>query len=343
MGASGHRTGADADFPAGGSGREKLGFAIRQSLLQTEPQHWRSVEFFIREQFVEVSVRPSAAASVFDPESRDRTIYCGMALQRLKLTLRRHGSFGRIDLFPDLDQPDLVARVHLGSGGTRSHFEKELSDAMELKGSSHRLPTPISAAVLDWLSRAAAGERSWCEFARREGSRQQLMELVRSTERIRATEIRIENKTVTRSANDGWNFPRLTGAILHGRLARWRKPAVSIKLQAAATSVTETFESIQSLAPESTYAVLKTKTDDKHGWLAVGRMLGALLLHARGTGLCCTPFLNALRHSELRAELRTAIGHKGFMQVIVCFDGAGAELLAGPAQVFETMTSRQSA
>ena len=39
-----------------------------------------------------------------------------------------------------------------------------------------------------------------------------------------------------------------------------RRPAVSIKARAIE------FESL--LAPEGNCAVLKTKTDDKHGWLA---------------------------------------------------------------------------
>jgi hypothetical protein len=199
------------------------------------------------------------------------------------------------------------------------------------------LPTPTSAAVLEWLGRAAARERSWLEFARCEGSEQRLKELVRAPARIRATEIQIQNEAVTRSANARWKLPRIGGGILPERLVRWRQPAVSIRVQTASTSAPQTFE---SSPPEGIYAVLKTKTDDKHGWLAAGQTLGGLLLHARSLGLSCTPFPNALHQPQLRAELRTTIGHKGFMQVIVCFDATKAEWLPRVNEVYETLAPR---
>ena len=338
--ASAHPKISDADFPAKASGREKLAFSVRQSMLQCEPQHWGSVEFCIRDQFVELSVRKSTAASIFDPEGRDRMIHCGVALQHLKLTLKRHGCFGRVDMFPDLDQPDLAARVHLGNGGMRSDFEKGLFKAMEGEETVCRLQASISG--VDSLRRAAAGERSWLELARCEGSQQRLKELVLAPERIRATEIQVQNETVTHSSIGRWKLPRFTRGILHQRLGQWRKPPVSIKVLATRRSDHELFESTPFLAPEGTYAVLKTKTDDKHGWLAAGQTLGALLLHARTLGLPCVRFPNALRPPELRAELRTAIGHKGFMQVILCFNATKAELPAGVTGLLGTMTSRPS-
>ena len=341
VGASAHRTVSDAAFPATGSGREKLGFAIRQSMLESESPQWRSVEFFIREPFVDVSARTSSAESVFDPEGRDGMIHCGMALQHLKLTLKRHGCFGRVDLFPDLDQPNLAARVHLGNSGTRSDFEQELSKAMEREEGVRRLQTPVSAAVVDWLSCMVARERSWLEFARCEGSQQRLKELVVAPARIRATEIQIQNAAVTRTTNSRWKLPRLGVGRWPERLGRWRKRPVSIKAQATTTAAPE-FAPTQFFAPEGAYAVLKTKTDDKHGWLAAGQTLGALLLQARTLGVPCVPFLNPLRHPDLRAELRNSVGHKGFMQVIVCFKAAQPDFLAGAMEFLGTITPRRS-
>jgi hypothetical protein len=325
---------ADSDFPSRGSGREKLGFAIRQAMLQSGQQYWRSVEFFIREQFVEVSARHLPAAAVGDPEGRDRLIHCGLALQHLKLTLKRHGCFGRIDLFPDLDQPDLAARIYPGNGEAGNDSERQMVKALAMEEGSHRLPTPISDAALDWLSRAASRERSWLEYPRCEGSRQMLTELVCAPPRVQGAAIQIQSETISYSTSNRWKLARIAGE----RLARWRKPALAIRV----TTSPVRFETNKSVAPEGTYAVLKTKTDDKHGWLAAGQTLAGLLLHSRALGLSCTPFLNALRQPELRAELRTAIGHKGFMQVILCFSGPKAELFAGMTERYATMASRPS-
>jgi hypothetical protein len=68
-------------------------------------------------------------------------------------------------------------------------------------------------------------------------------------------------------------------------------------------------------------------------------MLARLLLHARALSVACTPFLDPLRHAELRSELRTAIGHKGFTQVILHFSGLQIEAsLPSPARYATTAT-----
>jgi len=307
-------------------------------MLQHEPPHWGAVEFFVQEQFVEVAARDSAAAAVWDPDGRDRMIECGMALQHFKLTLKRYGWLGRVDLFPDLGQASLAARVHLGTGGARIDLKHQLSTAVGTAEELLRLQTPVSDALSDWLSRAASSERSWLEFARCEGSRQRLMELVRSPVRIRSAEIQIQNETVTGSTGGRWRLGKFSGGTLHERLARRRKPALAIKVQETA----ETFGSNQFIAPDGIYAALKTKTDDKHGWLAAGQSLAGLLRHARTLGLFCAPFPNALRQPELRSELRTAIGRKGFMQAIVCFNAPRAELLAGVNELPAAMASHSA-
>jgi hypothetical protein len=67
------------------------------------------------------------------------------------------------------------------------------------------------------------------------------------------------------------------------------------------------------------FAVLKTKTDDKFGWLAAGQTLGRLALQARAIGSSCTFFTDALRDPLVREDLRTSVGHKGYVQAILRF------------------------
>jgi hypothetical protein len=66
-------------------------------------------------------------------------------------------------------------------------------------------------------------------------------------------------------------------------------------------------------------AVLKTKTDDKHGWLAAGQAMARAILQAQALGLSWSFFNHAIRSRDARTELRTGIGHKGFVQAILRF------------------------
>jgi hypothetical protein len=65
-------------------------------------------------------------------------------------------------------------------------------------------------------------------------------------------------------------------------------------------------------------AIVKTKTDDKHGWLAAGQTLARTVLQAQALGLSWA-FFSPVRQRSARSALRTSVGHKGFAQVILRF------------------------
>lgn len=309
-------------------------------MLANQEQPWQSVEFLVREQFVELTARDARINAFGESDDRDALVRCGVTLQHLKLTLKRHCSFGRVDLFPDLDQPNLAARVHLGRASARDDCEQQLLSSTDSGGTATQLPTPLSSAAIEWLSRALNGERSWLEFARCEESRRRLVDLVRAPRRIAAAEVQVQNEAVVQPADRRWTLTRLTGGRLHERLALWRKPTLAIKVHAVEQNRLP--EMLEPAVLNGTFAVVKTKTDDKHGWLAAGQTLAGLLLHARRLGLPCTPFSEVLRESALRAELRTAVGHKGFLQLIVCFTTPTVNLPARPEAIYPTTETRTS-
>ena len=63
---------------------------------------------------------------------------------------------------------------------------------------------------------------------------------------------------------------------------------------------------------------MKTKTDDKHGWLEAGQTMARTVLQAQALGLSWA-FFNPVRRREVRKELRLGVGHKGFAQAILHF------------------------
>jgi hypothetical protein len=65
-------------------------------------------------------------------------------------------------------------------------------------------------------------------------------------------------------------------------------------------------------------AVVKTKTDDKYGWLEAGQTMARTILQAQALGLSWA-FFNPVRRRSAREALRMGVGHKGFAQVILRF------------------------
>ena len=283
------------DFPAEGSPREKLGFALKFAALasiQDDRQPW---DFRLAQSYVEIIAKEDPSLAVHDPDGREAIIGSGAALMYLKLALKNFGCLGRVALFPDLGQSDLVARVHHGFCGGRDAHDKLLFEAMTAShANASRLgDPPVSEPTLALLRQAAAGERGWLDFVQNEANRRRVMDLVVAADSHRNAGDSTGDFAMpwTRFASDG-------------RDSQPRSAATASVPQAPPLAVL--------------MAVVKTKTDDKYGWLEAGQTVARTVLQAQASGLSWA-FLSSVRRREARERLRMQIGHKGFAQVILSF------------------------
>lgn len=312
---------SDADFPTNDTPREKLGFAVKQVMLVSPENLGHRCEFRVSDRSVELIANDGLETETFEPEGRETMIGCGASLQYLKLTLKYHRCLGRVDLFPNLDEPALVASIHVGYSGERDAQESKLFEAMKPGRTNSYWPDQLQVTeeTLDSLRHALVKERGWLEFARSQASRERLQKLANARERLQVDEVRFQDETPNGATVDGWESGRYISSFLHERLAFWRWPLLEPKVRTSFTPTLDLQEAGESMSSAGTFAVLKTKTDDKHGWIAAGQTMARLILRARTLGLSYTFFNEELRRPRVRAELRTNIGRKGFGQAIVRF------------------------
>jgi hypothetical protein len=286
MSASSHWNISETDFPANGTPRQKLGYALKYAMLAPTEMNWPPWEFRLADEHLDLFARKEGDLEGIDPEGRDLMISCGAALLYLKLALKHFGCLGRVELFPDLGQPTLAARIHHGFGRERDAQERLLFEAM-VQPHATGLPrgnSAVSESNLTALSGAIAGERGWVEFARGERIRQRLMGLPSPRPGAR------------------WAEPLPTFAVGRNHLQNGAAPTGPPPI------------------PMTPLAVVKTKTDDKHGWLAAGHAMARVILLAQACGMSWSFFNQAVRRREAREALRLGIGHKGFAQVILRFE-----------------------
>ena len=283
---------SETEFPANGSPRQKLMFALKYAEFAPTESDWQPWHFRMADTHLELLAKNSPAREAIDPDGRELMIGCGSALLYLKLALKHFGCLGRVALFPDLGEPALVARVHFGFCRERDAREKLLFNAMT--GSRANVSplggTPVSETMLAMLSHAAAGERGWLDFVQSETSRQQVLKI-----------------TLAGEADEMDSDRAQTGSIFAfaGRnVDAWRMSVEPV---------------LEPSVPAETLAVVKTKTDEKHGWLEAGQTMARTVLQAQALGLSWA-FFNPVRRREARAALRMGVGHKGFAQVILRFD-----------------------
>lgn len=306
MSASSIRTISEADFPAAGSPRQQLGFALRYTALiplEVPEQPW---VFRLNDADLELVARLDAPDAAADPDGRESFIACGAALHHLKLALKHFGCLGRLEYFPDLAEPAMVARVHFGYARERDALEKLLFAALNEAGRARAAGgnTAISETMLAEISQAVASERGWLEFAQSESSRERLWTV------SAAADQGLDEFAPARLSREPKAVSGIAPGLPQPLAAFGRRTLADIPTAPQVTPV--------SAAAAALLAVVKTKTDDKHGWVAAGQTLARAVLRAQALGLPWSCF-NRVRHRAARAALRTEIGHKGFAQVILTF------------------------
>jgi hypothetical protein len=186
------------------------------------------------------------------------------------------------------------------SGATQEMALFEAMARKRNKSTSWSEP-PVSESVLGTLQSAATGEKAWLEFSQCESSRERLVALAESGARTPT----VAGYRVTRPG--------------HSRVAQWTRPLLTFVV-GASDSKKFTVEPGQKRANEmAALAVIKTKTDDKHGWLATGESMARARLQARASEISSQIFDQAFQNRRIREVLRVSIGRKGFVQGIIGF------------------------
>lgn len=320
MSASGIWTVSEADFPGQGSPRERLGFALKYALSAPLGLDGPACESRLTDTHLDLFAKEESAVLPFDPDRREAIIGCGVLLYRLKIALRHFGCLGRVELFPDLDQPELVARVHFGFTGARALQDKTLFEAMAAApviASAFDNAGFSSQALVLALNQTLVHERGWVEFAQSETTHRRLAEMLRTeSQRLSARAVMADRQSS--------NWPRPLFAF-GGQPPRREETVRPAKV---------------AFDPNTTLAVVKTKTDDKHGWLAAGQTLARAALQAQALGVTWSLF-DPIRQPDVREALRREVGHKGFAQIILRFGVAAiGEAIRLPAPATVTVTYR---
>ena len=313
----------ESNFPKNGSTGDKLGFALKLALMASSELARQTWHFRVEAEHVELFAHDPQKPEASDPDDRESFIHCGAGLFYLKLALKHFGFLGRVELFPDLDQPALVARVFAGSGRERDAQESALFAAMTRDHVNFTLldECPASAATLDLLRYAAMGERAWLEFAHSEFSRQRLFSLAtvqpHAAGESRPTRQDLSIPTGARSA--GTRSASMTPRQPAVPESVWAGPFLSLSVHASNSDRLTVRSGEEATGQWTALAIIKSRTDDKYGWVAAGQAAARVLLYAEISGLAWS-FLNRALHSRAaREELLTGMGRKGFPQIVIRF------------------------
>lgn len=268
--------------------------------------------------FVELYADRSRALPVLDPDDRELVMSCGSALYALRLAARHAGFTDLVEVMPDPDDGDLLARLRLGAPYAPTSEDEALYEALAARRTNRRafLTRSLPEALLPELEHAASAEGA-------------VLTLLRTPEeRFRAAALVAEGDRIQGSDRA---FRRELAAWLHPNRAATRDgiPGHAIGLGDWASYLgplaVRTFDwgdgraaRDQELALGSPLmALLWTVEDDQRAWIAAGEALQRVLLRATVDGVSASFLNQPVEVPALRARLGKEFGAAGAVQCLL--------------------------
>ena len=304
-------------FPHNRGLAEQLQFLLRFAILAPSGHNVQPWRFHIEGTTLEMRSDPSRALPCADPLDRELHISCGAALENLGLAMRHFGRGTILELLPDANQPQLLARLTPGPPCHPSALEEILFRAIPDRH-TYRGPfdsTPIAGPLREHLIEAALFHG------------------------LDARLISDDHKEPV--ANLVAEGDRLLNADPHYRheLSRWMRTNFSHQPDGIPAYSLGLGDTLSLLAPFFVYAcnqgeslarddrekllsaplalVLCSPSDDPKGWLQTGRGLQRLWLTAVSGGLQASFLNQPIQVPSLRQQLRELLDTSGHPQLLL--------------------------
>jgi nitroreductase len=329
---------SEQDFPRSGQPEERLRFMLNYAVLAPSGHNTQPWLFSVGGDAVELHADRTRGLPVVDPEDRALVISCGAALFYLRVAMRHFGYEDEVEVLPDPDDPDLLARVRLGPDHAETEEERMLFQAMP-KRRSNRGPfedRPVSGRLLSALQAAAWEEGAWLHLIEDEDAKHTIAEMIAEGDRIQLADKRFRrelaswvhpNRTRSRDGIPGYAFGFGDLMSLAGPFA----------IRTFDTGKGQAAKDRQLAEGSPVLVILGTEEDAPPEWLAAGQALARVLLRARAEGVWASFLNQPIEVPELRPRLRGAIGVDGYPQLLFRM-GYGPEVRPTPRRPVEEIS-----
>lgn len=305
-----------ADYPSGGSAAERLRFLIGYAILAPSGHNTQPWLFRIRGDRLELIADRMRCLPVVDPFDRALTISCGAALAMLGMAMRHFGHAPAIDLLPEPEDPDLLARAGFGAAIAPGGDAGRIEAITRRRTTRVRYPDePLPPGLAERLRAAAAAEGCGLVIVTEESARAALGRLVAEGDRAQFADPA---------------FRRELAAWVHSRRAASRDGMSAAAfgmpdlLSPAGALVIRTFDmgDGQGAKDEAVAAgspallVLATESDAPLDWLRAGMALATILVEVTAAGWTSAYLNQPIETGRLRPRVAVAAGLTGHPQLL---------------------------
>ncbi len=300
-----------SEFQRINSQRENFASIVRSAVLAPSSHNTQPWRFQIADRSISLYADRTRALAVNDPDDRELAISCGCSLLNLRVAAAHAGFSAKVEVLPDHNDGDLLARVNLEQAGASISSDAKLFAFIKGRRTYRKRfdSKPVPDSVMRALSDYATEERAWLVRVEPEEKRQEVAGLVAEGDAIQW-------------ADPGWR--RELAAWMHPR-RRGDGLTVPGFVAPVARIIVRTFgmgnrigaKDIGLANASPLVAVLGTDGDDVVDWLNAGQALERVLLHARKHGLQASYLNQPIQVASLRPKLAQLLGVRGFPQILL--------------------------
>lgn len=268
------------------------------------------------------------ALPINDPDNRELHISCGCALFNLRVAAADAGLKLTCSLLPELDRPELLARVHIGSGMARAELAGLGEAALHRRTWRNRFKSePLPEALQQQLCDAAKAEGARLQLLQEEDLRSQVVELVKQGDSLQWQDEAWREELALwmhpGRSGDGLMVPRLVAPLVRGVVRRF--------------DMGRSVGSQDSLLAEESplLALLTSPGDTPPDWLITGQALQRLLLVAQQQGVQASYLNQPIQLAQLRPVLEQALAAQGHAQILLRLGYPDDLLPASPRRPIE--------
>jgi nitroreductase len=293
-----------AEFPDSETIRTALAMAVRApSVHNTQPWLWR-----VAENSIHLHSNPSLQLPSTDPDSRDLTISCGIALNHCVVAFAALGWLAKVHRFPNPADSSHLAAIEL-EPYPATEVDVALAAAILRRRTDRRRygAQQVSAADISLMGARAA----------RAGVMLRNVEsLTRLSDLVSEAAHRHANSFAYLSELSTWSGRYASQAGVPARSTTPLDPATVIPRRAFAGPALS--EPPSPADDNAVVLALGTRDDDAVARLRAGEATGAVLLTATALGLATCPITEPLEIKEIRDEVGADVfGASGYPQMLL--------------------------
>ena len=310
---------SDAPFPADGTNRDKLRFALEYAVLAPSSHNSQPWHFVLHNDSVMVCADRSRALPVVDPCHRELVISCGAALLNLRAVLSHFDCPCEILPLPDAADPDLLAEVRVGPDGFCDPDLASLFQALRRRATnrSDYGPDDVPPELQRRMREAAQSEGGALACIEEESMRDRLAELIAEGDRIQFADSHFRRELaawmLSAHHNDGMPaYAKGVRTILD--LATPLRGAV-IRTFDVGNGVAANHHRLAQGSP--LLVCLSTTADDALAWLAAGQALERVLLVVADAWFDASYLNQPIEVPSLRPRLRDLTGSEAYPQILL--------------------------